>query len=86
MDIIQNLILRVCQKLGSTGEEELKRADKPRKRQFMVIKGEIGETLYHSKTNKQIWAFRVTTLRILSAEYVWGNDLSSLSFSFLSGK
>lgn len=41
MDIIQNLILRVCQKLGSPGEEELTRADKPRKRQFMVIKGEI---------------------------------------------
>ena len=41
MDIIQNLILRVCQKLGSPGEEEHTRADKPRKRQFMVIKGEI---------------------------------------------
>ena len=32
------------------------RADKQRERQFMAIKGETGETLYHSKTNKQIWA------------------------------
>ena len=56
MDIIQNLILRVCQKLGSPGEEELTRADKPRKASYAggskkgISWAFIKETELHSLT------------------------------------